>query len=183
MSDDTETHFEPPNIAAGYERRLGKLSAHIKALRTELEQKDARIATLTTSGTDSTTKLVQLKTDHKSALEKLTGEHAGVLQRMERAASLTAAGVEADGHDTVLTAYAAVGEGAPPLADWLKSEGLPKHVSCYLAQPESGDGKPAAHNPDAGTGGRAGNVNGTTPGFLASATPEDLRAMKEQGLI
>jgi len=101
---------------------------------------------------------------------------------MERTSALAAAGVDAEGHDVVLSAYSALGEDAPPLGEWLQSEGLPKHVSVYLDQGDAP--KTRAPNPDAGTGARGGNTGGASPGFLSNVgSIAQLKAMKEAGQI
>ena len=159
-------------------RRTWKQSQRIKELRAELEAATARYTKAETALTGETVKLTAAKAEHKTAIDAATVAHTGVLERMERVAALGTAGVEADGHATVLAAYAAL-ENAPPLGEWLAGDTLPKHVSCYLAT-DAAKG-PGSVNPDAGTGARSTSSGGQSPGFLNGATIADLRAMKAAG--
>jgi len=183
MEDEIDEGPTPaPGTAAGYERRIGKLTRSLMEQRQRASAAEKRAETAEAQAAKFKSAVDTLKTEHAAALEGLQTEHSSTVQRMERTSALAAAGVDAEGHDVVLSAYSALGEDAPPLGEWLQSEGLPKHVSVYLDQGDAP--KTRAPNPDAGTGARGGNTGGASPGFLSNVgSIEQLKAMKEAGQI
>ncbi len=185
MPDDLEDDLGAPPIRSGshddgLRERTWRQSQRIKELRTELEAERTAHVALQAVHTTLQATHTTATAEHATALESAASTHAGVLRTMERTSALTAAGVDPDGSDVVLSAYNALGDDAPPLGDWLKSEALPKHVACYLGGDTAA--KPA-HNPDAGAAGRATSNGIGDHGFTQSMNLDDLRAAKEQGLL
>lgn len=162
----------------GLRERSWRQRERIKALRAELDTARGTITDLTGRAEKAEGQVTALKAEHKAAIEQAEADKAGAIRGLERKAALASAGVDPDGQDVVLSAYDALGEGAPELAEWLKGEDLPKHVQVYLGDGGKGG---SSHDPDAGTGGRAGSAGPRQSGFLAGASVADLKALKEQG--
>ncbi len=182
MPDEDEDDLggiEPRSTIDGLRERSFRQRERIKDLRRELDAAKAVATKLQADHGSLQAKHTAAKADHAAALEAATATHAGALQRMERSAALTAAGIDAAGHDVVLGAYGTLGDDAPTMAEWLKGEDLPPHVTCYLPTEQ----KKATHNPDAGATGRSSAAPAMGDGWLAGATLDDIRALKAAGKL
>ena len=185
MSDPAELaeEYTPPpvNAAAGYERRIGKLTGNLLEQRQRANAAEERATLAEANAATLQGQVDTMTTEHTSALEAMTVGHATTLQTMERTSVLAASGVspEGEGAEVILRAYDKLGADAPALAEWLKSETLPPHVTAYLG--EQKPATPKAPNPDVGTGAHSGN-NGAFD-LTAITSIEQLQAAKKAGLI